>query len=116
MENVTVTDKPKKIHRFQIGLNVVVQIGLLILLAAMINYLGFEHYRRWDFSRDQKYSLSDKTKRVLDFPQHTYHKRRRKFANGVPVRRQRKNRRRAHQSGGQLLASEGAFRQIQGSN
>jgi ABC-type uncharacterized transport system involved in gliding motility auxiliary subunit len=66
MENVAVTDKPKKIHRFQIGLNVVVQIGLLILLAAMINYLGFEHYRRWDFSRDQKYSLSDKTKRILD--------------------------------------------------
>jgi hypothetical protein len=66
METVTVTDKPKKIHRFQIGLNVVVQIGLLIVLAAMINYLGFEHYRRWDFSRDQKYSLSDKTKRILD--------------------------------------------------
>jgi ABC-type uncharacterized transport system involved in gliding motility auxiliary subunit len=61
-----VTEKPKKIHRLQIGLNVVVQIGLLLVLAAMVNYLGFEHYRRWDFSRDQKYSLSDKTKRVLD--------------------------------------------------
>ena len=58
--------KPKKIHRFQIGLNVVVQIGLLIFLASMVNYLGFEHYRRWDFSRDQKYALSDKTKRMLD--------------------------------------------------
>ena len=58
-------EKPKKIHRLQIGLNVVVQIGLLLVLAAMVNYLGFEHYRRWDFSRDQKYSLSDKTKRVL---------------------------------------------------
>src|SRR5215831_570137 len=66
METVTMADKPKRIHRFQIGLNVVVQIGLLILLAAMINYLGFEHYRRWDFSRDQKYSLADKTKRILD--------------------------------------------------
>src|SRR5436309_9906824 len=66
METVTVTDKPKRIHRLQIGLNVAVQIGLLIFLAAMVNYLGFEHYRRWDFSRDQKYSLSDKTKRVLD--------------------------------------------------
>src|SRR5213083_3327661 len=66
METVTVAEKPKKIHRFQIGLNVVVQIGLLIFLALMVNYLGFEHYRRWDFSRDQKYSLSDKTKRMLD--------------------------------------------------
>src|SRR5438067_8553790 len=66
MEIVTVAEKPKKIHRFQIGLNVVVQIGLLIFLALMVNYLGFEHYRRWDFSRDQKYALSDKTKRMLD--------------------------------------------------
>src|SRR5712675_2599273 len=66
METVIVAEKPKKIHRFQIGLNVVVQIGLLIFLALMVNYLGFEHYRRWDFSRDQKYALSDKTKRMLD--------------------------------------------------
>jgi hypothetical protein len=66
MESLIVADKPKKIHRFQIGLNVVVQVTLLIILAAMVNYLGFEHYRRWDFSRDQKYSLSDKTKRMLD--------------------------------------------------
>src|SRR5436305_2289939 len=65
MEIVTVAEKPKKIHRFQIGLNVVVQIGVLIFLALMVNYLGFEHYRRWDFSRDQKYALSDKTKRIL---------------------------------------------------
>src|SRR5438876_7856171 len=65
METVTVAEKPKKIHRFQIGLNVVVQIGLLIFLALMVNYLGFEHYRRWDFSRDQKYALSDKTKQFL---------------------------------------------------
>src|SRR5206468_8643107 len=65
METVTVAEKPKKIHRFQIGLNVVVQIGLLIFLALMVNYLGFEHYKRWDFSREQKYALSDKTKRFL---------------------------------------------------
>src|SRR5204862_7244469 len=66
MEAVIVAEKPKKIHRFQIGLNVGVQIGLLIFLALMVNYLGFEHYGRWDFSRDQKYALSDKTKRMLD--------------------------------------------------
>ena len=56
----------KKIHRFQIGLNVIVQVALVLVLAAMVNYLGFEHYRRWDFSRDQKYALSDKTKRFLE--------------------------------------------------
>ena len=59
-------DKPKKIHRFQIGVNVIVQIAIVIVLAAMVNYLGFEHYRRWDLSRDKKYELSDKTKRFLE--------------------------------------------------
>jgi hypothetical protein len=57
--------KPRKIHRIRIGLNVVVQIAILMAIAIMVNYLGFEHYRRWDLSRDQKYALSDKTKRFL---------------------------------------------------
>jgi len=57
--------KPRKIHRLRIGLNVLVQITILLVIAIMVNYLGFEHYRRWDLSRDQKYALSDKTKRFL---------------------------------------------------
>jgi ABC-2 type transport system permease protein len=57
---------PQKIHRLQIGLNVLLQVVLVIFLAAIVNYLGLEHYKRWDFSRDQKYTLSDKTKRFLD--------------------------------------------------
>src|SRR5216117_746576 len=32
----------------------------------MVNAIAFKHYARWDFSRDQKYALSDKTKRFLD--------------------------------------------------
>src|SRR5512140_153157 len=55
-----------KIGRIRIGLNVVVQIVLILFLAAMVNSLAFKHYKRWDFSRDQKYALSDKTKRFLD--------------------------------------------------
>src|SRR6516162_557908 len=55
-----------KIGRIRIGLNVVVQIALVLFLAAMVNSLAFKHYRRWDFSRDQKYALSDKTKRFLN--------------------------------------------------
>jgi ABC-2 type transport system permease protein len=42
-----------------------VQVALLLFLAIAANYLGFEHYKRWDLSRDQKYALSDKTKRFL---------------------------------------------------
>lgn len=56
----------QKIHRVRIGFNVLVQVGLLLALAIMVNSLGLKHYRRWDFSRDQKYALSDKTKRFLD--------------------------------------------------
>jgi len=65
-DDETTAAKPQKIHRLRIGLNVVVQIALLLFLAVMVNYLGFEHYRRWDLSRDKKYALSDKTKRFLD--------------------------------------------------
>ncbi len=57
--------KPTKIHRVQIGLNLIVQVAIIIVLAAMVNYLGFEHYQRWDLSRDKKYQLSDKTKHFL---------------------------------------------------
>src|SRR5437773_213056 len=58
--------RARKIGRVRIGLNVVVQIVLVLFLAAMVNSYAFKNYRRWDFSRDQKYALSDKTKRFLD--------------------------------------------------
>ncbi|MEO5721950.1 MAG: Gldg family protein, partial [Chthoniobacterales bacterium] len=57
---------PGKIHRLRIGVNALVQIALLLFLAAMVNYLGFEHYKRWDLSRNKKYALSDKSKRFLE--------------------------------------------------
>src|SRR6266566_3322227 len=60
------TRRRMKIGRIRIGLNVVVQIVLILFLAAMVNSLAFKHYKRWDFSRDQKYAVSDKTKRFLD--------------------------------------------------
>src|SRR6266481_660634 len=55
----------KKIGRVRIGFNVLVQIILALFLVAMVNSIAFRHYKRWDFSRDQKYALSDKTKRFL---------------------------------------------------
>src|ERR1043166_1254739 len=55
-----------KIGRIRIGLNLVIQMVLILFLAAMVNSYAFKHYARWDFSRDQKYALSDKTKRFLD--------------------------------------------------
>ena len=64
-DETTPQGRPKKIRRVQIGLNVLAQIILLLFLAAMVNSIAFKHYQRWDFSRDQKYALSDKTKRFL---------------------------------------------------
>src|SRR5437868_11610956 len=61
-----VKTKPKKIQRLQIGLNVLVQLILIFFLVTAVNWIGFRHYKRWDISRDQKYALSDKTKRFLD--------------------------------------------------
>src|ERR1041385_728808 len=60
------TRRKAKIGRIRIGLNVIVQVALVLFLAAMVNSLAFKHYKRWDLSRDQKYALSDKTKRFLD--------------------------------------------------
>ena len=57
--------KNSSIPRFRIGLNVLVQSVVFLLLFAIANHLGFNHYKRWDFSRDQKYTLSSQTKRVL---------------------------------------------------
>src|SRR6195256_5503692 len=56
----------KKIRRVRIGFNVLAQILLVLFLVAMVNSIAFKHYARWDFSRDQKYALSDKTKRFLN--------------------------------------------------
>ena len=58
--------KPKKIQRLQIGVNLLVQLVLIFFLLSAVNWIGFRHYKRWDFSRDQKYALSDKTKRFLN--------------------------------------------------
>jgi gliding motility-associatede transport system auxiliary component len=72
MENVTVVEPAtspmpgNRIHRVKIGLNVAAQVALILFIATMVNSLAIKHYRRWDFSRDQKYALSDKTKRFLD--------------------------------------------------
>jgi ABC-type uncharacterized transport system len=55
----------KKIHRVRIGFSVLAQILLVLFLVAMVNSIAFKHYARWDFSRDQKYALSGKTKRFL---------------------------------------------------
>ena len=66
MADATTTTKAKGIQRLQIGLNLLVQLILIFFLIIAVNWIGFRHYKRWDVSRDQKYALSDKTKRFLN--------------------------------------------------
>jgi len=63
--------KAPRIHRFFIGVNVLAQILIVIFILAGINYIAFKHFKRWDFSRDQKYALSDQTRRLLEGLQKT---------------------------------------------
>src|SRR4030095_6838815 len=54
-----------RIKRFQIGVNVLVQLGIILAIVLMANYLAFNHFKRWDFSRSQKYVLSAQTRQLL---------------------------------------------------
>lgn len=49
----------------QIGLNVFTQVLVVVGIIAMINFVGFRQFKRWDFSRNQKYALSEQTKNLL---------------------------------------------------
>ena len=60
------TRRRAKIGRVWIGLNVVIQVVAILFVAVLVNSYAYRHYKRWDFSHDQKYALSDKTKRFLD--------------------------------------------------
>ncbi len=56
---------PKSIRRMAIGLNVVAQIVIFAAIILMVNYVNFRHFKRWDFSRNQKYALAPLTKNLL---------------------------------------------------
>jgi ABC-2 type transport system permease protein len=52
-------------HRLQIGLNTLLQVVIVAAIVLMVNYLSFRHFKRWDFSRNQKYALSSQTRTLL---------------------------------------------------
>jgi len=52
-------------NRLQIGLNTLLQIVIVAAIILMVNYLGYRHFKRWDFSRNQKYALTSQTKSLL---------------------------------------------------
>jgi ABC-2 type transport system permease protein len=52
-------------NRLQIGINTLVQVVVVAAIVLMANYLSYRHFKRWDFSRNQKYALSSQTKTLL---------------------------------------------------
>ena len=53
------------IHRWGIGVNVAVQVILVVALFVIANYLSFRHYQRWDMTDEQVHSLSESTRKIL---------------------------------------------------
>jgi len=51
--------------RLAIGVNVVVQVLIVAFIVALVNFISFRRFVRWDFTRDQKYALSSQTKNLL---------------------------------------------------
>ena len=64
-ESPAAAPKTVSIQRFQIGLNVLIQVVVVTLIIAMLNYLSFRHFKRWDYSRDKKFALSSQTNNLL---------------------------------------------------
>ena len=52
-------------RRVTIGMNVLIQIFLAAILLLFINGYAFKHYHRFDFSRNHRSALSDRTKQFL---------------------------------------------------
>ncbi len=54
-----------QIHRVRIGFNVTLQILLGLVIFGFVNYLAFNHFKRWDYTRQHQGSISGQTKKVI---------------------------------------------------
>jgi hypothetical protein len=52
-------------RRVQIGFNVIVQIVVMAFIVLIVNAIAFKHFKRFDFSHDNKYALTQRTKQFL---------------------------------------------------
>ncbi len=57
--------KRNSVERSGIGLRLAVQVVCVVFLVIAANWIGFQYFARWDFSRSQKFTLAEQTKRVL---------------------------------------------------
>lgn len=54
------------IKRFRIGINVLVQITLLLVIVGLVNMLSCQKFAQWDYTPSKRYSLSQQTRKLLD--------------------------------------------------
>lgn len=59
-------DKIPRIRRAAIGANVTAVCIVAVAIYLMANYLSARHYKRFDWTENKYYSLSDKTEKVLN--------------------------------------------------
>jgi ABC-type uncharacterized transport system involved in gliding motility auxiliary subunit len=51
-------------RQLRYGANALVLVALVAGILGGINFLGFRHSTRWDFTKNQRYSLSDQTRKI----------------------------------------------------
>ncbi len=56
---------PRPVRRLGIGLNVAVQTIFVVVLLGAANYLAFRHFKRWDLTRGNNFTLSSTTTNFL---------------------------------------------------
>lgn len=57
------SDQP--IRRLRISTNVALQVVIGLLLFGIANYLGYRHFKQWDYTIDRHFTLADSTKKYL---------------------------------------------------
>src|SRR3954463_15960090 len=60
-----VKTRSQSVDRPAIAITVLVQVVLVVLIIGMLNLVSFNHFLRWDFSRNKTYALSSQTRNVL---------------------------------------------------
>ncbi len=53
-------------RRVKYGLNVGIAAAAAVVLACLLNWIGYRQFVRWDLTATRKYSLSDQTRKILD--------------------------------------------------
>lgn len=65
MDDTTATPPPQPIRRVSIATQVALQLLIAFFLLGVVNYLSYRHFRRWDLTLNQDFSVSDQTRSYL---------------------------------------------------